>query len=199
MFLILGCNTANPQHSQPNQQQQVQEESNDVTSLNWYLPSFQAVDHNGKPFTANDMKGKLWLVDLIFTRCNNVCPPMTANMAKIQQELKAQGVEIKIISFSVDPEYDTPQVLTQFAKKYHADLSNWYFVTGYSFEEINKITETAFKSNLTKSKGPTAEVPVMINHPSRFYLIDQNGKVRKFYDGLNPEPKEIARDIQQLQ
>jgi len=177
----------------------MQEETNDVTSLNWYIPPFDAVDHTGEKFTLKNMEGDFWLADLIFTRCNNVCPPMTANLAKVQNELKKQGVEIKMVSFSVDPDYDQPKILTEFANKYQADLSNWYFLTGYSFQDIQKITETAFKSNITKSKGPTEEVPVLINHPSRFYLIDQKGKVRKFYDGLNPDPQKIASDIQQLQ
>ena len=199
IFAVMGCSAEDQQNASSNEQPKAQTDVNDVSALNWYMPKFQAIDHTGKSFTSKDVEGELWLTNVIFTRCNNVCPPMTANMSKVQSELKKEGINIKIVSFSVDPEYDQPEVLTEFAKKYHADLSNWHFLTGYSFEDIKKITEAAFKSNLTRTKGPTEEVPVMISHPSRFYLIDHEGKVRKFYDGLNPDSIVIASDIKQLQ
>ncbi len=198
VFIVGGCNSTEPPQTE-NRQEVTQTASNDVTSLNWRIPEFKAVDHTGKAFTHKDVQGDLWLADLIFTRCNTVCPPMTANLSKVQKDLKEQGVDIKIVSFSVDPEYDKPEILTEYAKKYQADLSNWYFLTGYTYDEINQFTQTAFKGVLTKSKGPSPEVPIMINHSTRYYLIDGEGKVRKFYDGLQPDSKKIAEDIQQLQ
>lgn len=200
VILLYGCSSTDTESITSDQLQQTQtENSNDVTSLNWRIPAFNAIDHTGKPFSLKDVQGTVWLTDVIFTRCNNVCPPMTANMSKVQQELKKQGLDIKIVSFSVDPDYDKPEILTEFAKKYHADLSNWHFLTGYSYEYIQNITQTAFKSTLSKTEGPSPDVPIMISHPSRYYLIDQEGRVRKFYDGLQPDPQQIAKDIRELQ
>lgn len=200
-MMVVGCSSTETKEPPSNEQTESgATQNNDVSNLNWRVPEFEAIDHTGKPFTSQQVQGKIWLTDVIFTRCNNVCPPMTANMAKIQQELKKQGVDVKIVSFSVDPDHDQPKVLEEFGNKYHADLSsNWHFLTGYTFEEIQELTQTAFKGTLSKTEGPTPEVPIMINHPSRFFLIDTERKVRKFYDGLQVDPQQVVKDIRELQ
>ncbi|SFJ42179.1 SCO family protein [Thermoflavimicrobium dichotomicum] len=173
-------------------------QSNDVSSLNWKVPDFKYTDHNGKPFGLSDLKGKVWLADFIFTRCPNVCPPMTANMANVQKELKKAGVNVHLVSFTVDPEYDKPEVLKAFAEKHGADLSNWSLLTGYKFMDIQKMAKDTFKGSIDQVKGPSPDV-VLFNHPTQFYLIDQTGKVVKFYDGLKPDMKQMIQDIQKLQ
>lgn len=196
--VTMGCSQNNPP-PETSSQQSHQDESNDISDLNWRVPDFTATDHTGNKLSLQDLKGDIWLVDLIFTRCNNVCPPMTANMAKVQQELQKQKLPVKIVSFSVDPDYDQPEILTAFAKKYNAQLTNWHFLTGYSLKDIQQLTQTAFKGTITQRKGPSEEVPIMVDHPTRFYLIDKQGKVRKLYNGLQPDPALIAKDVQQLQ
>lgn len=196
-IVFVGCQSQ--VETQPPTSQSQTETSNDVSALNWKIPSFSAVDHAGKKFTQEDLqKGKLWLVDMIFTRCNNICPPMTANMAKVQQELKKQNLDVKILSFTVDPDHDQPKVLQEFAKKYHADLNGWHFLTGYSLKEIQNISEGAFKTTVTHREGPTEEVPIMVDHSSRFFLVNDEGKVLRFYDGLKPDGQQIAKDVKQI-
>ncbi|SEN34019.1 SCO family protein [Lihuaxuella thermophila] len=173
--------------------------TNDVSDLNWQVPEFTFTDQNGKPFGLKDVKGKVWLADFIFTRCPNVCPPMTANMAKVQKHLQKAGVNVEIVSFSVDPDYDKPEVLKQFAGKYDLDQTHWHFLTGYKLEEIQKIAQETFKGPVTQQKGPSADVPILVNHPTQFYLIDGSGKVIKFYDGLKPNPEQILKDVKELQ
>lgn len=196
IFFLVGCQSND---TQPQASQNQTEAQNDVSALNWKIPQFSATDHTGKKFTSEDLqKEKLWLVDTIFTRCNNICPPMTANMAKVQQELKKQNLDVKILSFTVDPDHDKPEVLKEFAEKYHADLNGWHFLTGYPLKKIQNISETAFKVEITHSKGPTEEVPLMVDHSSRFYLVNHEGKVLRFYDGLKPDGQQIAKDVKQI-
>lgn len=195
-LLMAGCQSVEqPQQTSPPSKQQAM---NDVTALNWQVPDFQAKNQANESVSLANLKGKVWLVDFIFTRCPNICPPMTANMVRVQQELAKQHISAEIISFSVDPQYDQPDVLKAYAEKYHADLSHWSFLTGYDLSTIQEIAKTAFKGSINQQKGPSPEVPILVNHPSQFYLIDQTGKVRKFYNGLSPNPKQIAQDAKTL-
>lgn len=197
IWAVVGC-TSNANTSEGQQTGQTVA-NNNVSALNWQVPSFTYTNQDGETFGLRDLQEKVWLTDFIFTRCPNICPPMTANMLKIQNTLKQAGVEAEIVSFSVDPEYDQPEKLKEFANKYGVDLNSWHFMTGYSFEEIQKLVKETFKGVVSKQEGPSPDVPVLVNHPSQFYLVDQNGKVVKFYDGLRPDDKQIVNDIKTLQ
>jgi protein SCO1/2 len=163
---------------------------------NWPVSDFNYTDQSGKPFGLSDLKGKVWVADFIFTSCADVCLPMTANMAKLQKMLKDEGIKnVELVSFSVDPTVDTPERLTTFAKNFEADFSNWHFLTGYSQEEIEQKALKDFKAVVKK---PANEDQVI--HGVDFYLIDQEGKIVKYYDGLDEIPfKEIIKDIKTLQ
>lgn len=198
-----GCAPKQETPAETNQQNEAENNNNDVSNLNWRVPDFTFTNQEGKAIGTDDLKGKVWLADFIFTRCPNVCPPMTANMVQVQKHLKQKGVDITYVSFSVDPEYDQPKELKVFAEKHGADLTQWHFLTGYKLEEIQKIAKDAFKGAIDQQKGPSEDVPILINHPTQFYLIDQTGKVRKFYSGLEPNTKEladrIAKDVKEIQ
>lgn len=172
------------------------DQANDVSQLNWRVPDFRYTDQNGNAFSMSQLKGKVWLADLIFTRCPDICPPMTENMARIQQALSQAGVRADIVSFSVDPEYDKPDKLRAFAKLHGAKMDNWHFLTGYTFDEIRKFAQTVFKQDLMRSE---TNGMLMISHTAHFYLIGPDGRVMKIYDGLRPDVRTIVRDIRQLQ
>jgi protein SCO1/2 len=191
--LVVAC--SKPSTNPPEQQPAAQ---NDVTDLNWQVPSFQAIDQTNKTVTKDTLKGKVWLTHFLFTRCPNICPPMTANLARVQKAIEKEGTSATMVSFTVNPEYDKADVLKKFGEDHGANLNNWHFLTGYSFEDIQKIATDAFKGQVSKvdSKDPNT---VLYNHPSQFYLVDQTGKVRKFYDGLKPDVKQIVEDVKQLE
>lgn len=193
---MTGCISAPEQTAPPADSNQP---TNDVSELNWKVPDFTFIDQNGEKVGLKDLEGKYWLTDFVFTRCPNVCPPMTANMAKVQQHVKQAGTDLTFVSFSVDPDYDKPEVLKKFADEHGADHVNWHFLTGYQLEEIQKIVKDTFKGAIIHQKGSSPEVPLLVNHPTQFYLIDGTGKVVKFYDGLNPDPEQILKDVQELQ
>lgn len=101
--------------------------------LNWKLDNFSYTDQNGKTFGRDDLKGKVWVADFIFTSCKTVCPPLIANMERLQRMLKDEGVQnVEFVSFSVDPTVDTPSKLKEFMSRYDMDESKWHFLTGYS-------------------------------------------------------------------
>lgn len=190
--LLVGCSKPPADTSQQESTAQ-----NDVTTLNWQVPTFQAMDQNGNTVTNETLKGKVWLTHFLFTRCPNICPPMTANLAKVQNVMEKEGIPATMVSFTVNPEYDKPDILKKFGQDHGANLSHWHFLTGYTFPDIQKLVKEAFKGQVSKveSGDPNS---VLYNHPSQFYLVDQTGKVRKFYDGLKPDAKQIAADVKEI-
>jgi protein SCO1 len=161
----------------------------------WPIADFTFTDQNGESFGLKDLKGKVWVADFIFTNCETVCPPMTAHMAKLQKKAKEKGLEVEFVSFSVDPEVDTPEKLKEYAKKFDGDLSNWHLLTGYSQQEIEKFAEKNFK---TIVKKPENEEQVI--HGTEFYLVDQNGTIVQTYSGAQDVPYEkILEHIEILQ
>lgn len=194
VILLSGC--SDPPTNQPTQQSQSQSQ-NDVTSLNWKVPKFSATDQAGKQVTLQSLHGKVWLTHFLFTRCPDICPPMTANLARVQRALQKAGIPATFVSFTVNPEFDTPQVLKKFALEHGANLSNWHFLTGYTFQTVQQIGLTAFKGQIKKVASSDPNI-VLYNHPSQFYLVDQTGKVRKFYDGLRPNIKQIVQDVKTI-
>ena len=163
--------------------------------LNYDVQSFSFQNQDGKAVSLESLKGQVWVADFIFTNCETICPPMTSHMAELQKQMEEENLQARIVSFSVDPENDTPEKLKKFAANYPLNFQNWDFLTGYSQEEIEKFALKSFKSIVKK---PEDEDQVI--HQSSFYLVDQNGKVVKDYDGAKNTPyDEIIADIKTLE
>lgn len=163
---------------------------------NWETEDFSFIDQNGKDFSKSDLKGKVWVADFIFTNCTTVCLPMTANLIKLQKQLKDEGIkDVEFVSFSVDPETDKPDVLKNYGTKMNADLSNWHFLTGYSQAEIEKFAFDNFKTLVKKPENETQVI-----HGTTFYLVDQEGTIIQDYSGTKDVPyEEIIKHIKILQ
>ena len=148
-------------------------------------PTFELTDQFGETFGTDELRGKLWVANFIFTRCKATCPAQTASMAKLQQELSQTpaGAAIRLVSITVDPEHDTPQVLKQYGDEAGADHATWKFLTGDS-DAIWKLSAEGFK--LPVSDGD-ADGGGAIMHDSKFVLVDRAGKVRGYYDAIKPE------------
>ena len=136
------------------------------------LPDFSLTNQRGAPFALSDLHDKVWVADFIFTSCGTICPPMTIEMARLQDEFVAEDVHF--VSFSVDPKRDTPEVLTRYADYYGADNNRWSFLTGQK-EAIYQLAHDAF--NLAAGHRGSE-----ILHSTRFVLVDQNQQVRGYYD-----------------
>ena len=161
--------------------------SNEIPNAkNWEIDNFSYMDQEGKRFSKSDLKGKVWVADFIFTSCDDVCLPMTSNMSKLQKMLKDAGMkDVELVSFSVDPEVDKPQVLKAFGNQFHIDYSNWHLLTGYKQKEIEQFAKNSFKTLVIKPENED-----QVTHGTDFYLINQEGKIVQYYSGL----KEIRLD-----
>lgn len=153
------------------------------------VPDFSLVDHDGKKVTLADLRGKVWVADFFFVRCPSICPRLTKSMLKLQKRyqrmatsFKRNGLDIKLLSFTVDPENDRPETLRAYAKKYGADLGRWRF-----FTTADKTQSKAMRDLLVEGFGTHVGSAKKINgvmdiaHMASFVIIDRNGGIRGFY------------------
>lgn len=151
---------------------------------------FTTQDH--ETLSLEDLKGSWWIADFIFTNCTTVCLPMTYNMSQLQTMLKEENIDVQLVSFSVDPDYDTPDVLKEYASHYDADFSNWHFLTNYDFQTIRELSIKSFRAPL-RAPQPGSD---QVIHDIRFFLVTPEGEVIKGYDGTNmDEVKQIVEDL----
>src|SRR5699024_10973334 len=98
------------------------------------------------------LEGKWWVAPFIFTNCTTVCLPMTSNMSVLQDNMTEAELDAQLASCSVAPDYDTPEVLQEYADEYDADLDNWTFLTGYDFQTIKELSIKSFRSMLAEAQ-----------------------------------------------
>ncbi len=135
-------------------------------------PTFTLVDQDDKAFGTENLRGRPWIADFIFTRCTGPCPRMTAAMRQLQKDLA--DPRITLVSLSVDPAFDQPPVLREYAKKFGADEASWRFLTGGK----TLIYQIARGLKVTAVEA-TEDAPII--HSARFILIDGDGQVRGYY------------------
>ena len=153
-------------------------------------PRFALTDQDGKAFDSEQLKGRVWVAAFIFTNCPQACPMMTQKMAALQKAVPSKNV--KLVSFSVDPERDTPEVLKQYARRFNADESRWHFLTG------RKDDMFAAAAGMKLSASP-AQGDVPIQHAEHFLLVDAKGRVRGVYHSNQEEDlKQLAADAAKL-
>jgi protein SCO1/2 len=160
------------------------------------LPSFSLTSHHGEPVSRTTLAQQLWVADFIFTRCGGICPVMTARLARLRDEVPAS---VAFVSFTVDPEHDTPEVLSAYAKDAGAS-GNWLFLTG-SREALYALSTGGFK--LVALEVPPQERvaggdgPFL--HSSKLVLVDDNGRLRGYYDSSDDVAvKRLVADIDAL-
>ena len=116
------------------------------------VPAFTMTDQLGQPFGTHDLEGRVWVADFIFTACQTMCPVLTQKMALLTHRARHLGPEVHFVSFSVDPERDTPQKLAAYAATYHADPHKWSFLTG-TLDSIQGAVVDGFKPELSQTVG----------------------------------------------
>src|SRR5690625_6444063 len=94
------------------------------TTMSEEVPDFEFTTQDNETMTTDNLKGTYWVADFVFTNCTTVCLPMTSNMAYLQSLINEEGLDTQLVSFSVDPDYDSPEVLTEYAEDNGADLDN---------------------------------------------------------------------------
>jgi protein SCO1/2 len=161
------------------------------------VPDFSLTERSGQAFGLNDLRGKVWIADFIFTNCAGTCPIMTTAMTEIQRMALAEKLDdVRLISVTVDPERDTPEVLQRFADGYGALAGRWYFLTGDG-AAIQQLANKGFLLSAAASTGGSAEEPII--HSNRFVLVDRQGRIRGYYDGTDEESvKHLLKDLKTL-
>ena len=147
------------------------------------LPDFSLTERSGKKVTLNDLRGKVWVADFIFTGCAGPCPVMSKRMQTLQAELlRDRKDSVLCVSISVDPVNDTPDVLRDYAETRGADPKRWLFLTGEK-KPVRSLVADGFK--LAAPKTPEEEEELL--HSTRFVLVDRKGRIRGYYKCLSDE------------
>lgn len=171
------------------------------------VPTFALTSHDGTTLTSDELKGKVWLASILFTECTEACPLLTPRLVALQRHLLKEGLlgeKAVLVTFSADPERDTPEALRDYADRYGADLATWTFLTGEPGAVRSLITD-GFKLGVDKVGSELHVHPdgsphehYNVLHSTRVVLVDDEGQVRAYYRGLEVEPEEVARDLRQL-
>jgi len=161
------------------------------------LEPFSLINQNGDPVTLDDMKGKVWLANFIFTECPGQCI-LLANQFKDFQEKVKDKEYLRLVSVSVDPETDTPEKLTAYGNHYQAS-DQWIFLTGER-DKVYDLIQKGFALSAAPNPDPVAVAQgEIIAHTTKVALVDPNGIVRKYYDGLTPDDhQQVLADIERL-
>ena len=129
------------------------------------------------PLSRKDLLGRVWVVDFVFTHCEGPCPALSNNMARLQKDLPA---EIGLLTFTVDPDRDSPQILAKYAQRFRADPARWLFVTG-SRAPLYELLIKGFKIPAVEdAKAPSGQ---RVTHSTRLVLLDAQGRLRGYFDG----------------
>jgi protein SCO1 len=157
---------------------------------------FSLTERSGQTISRANLRGKVWVASFLFTRCCTGCPQITATLAQLQKELQGQ-TDVVLVSFSVDPEHDTPQALNDYAKEWGADAKRWLFLTGKQ-ADIYRLIKESFHLAVQQNEGPARTPGNEVTHSNRLMLVDRRGRIRGWdFDGTNAE--ELPRLRQKIE
>ncbi len=151
------------------------------------VPSFELTDQRGHTFTRAALDGHVWVADFIYTTCQGPCPRMSSRMRAMQN---ATDADVRLVSFTVDPDHDTPPALEAYGKRFGADDARWALLTG-SKDTLNTLDRDAFK---------LGTIGAEMDHSTRFVLVDRKGRIRGYYGIAEGDPvAKIAKDAERLE
>ena len=157
------------------------------------VPSFSYLNQDSIIITSESMKGKVWVADFFFTYCPTICPSMTAQMKRLNFETKDLEKEVQFMSFSIDPEHDTPSRLREYRQTYNINASNWCFFTGDE-KETHKLAKSFFNGAERDDNADGG-----FGHTDYFAIVDTSGHVRGIYSGTNSEQVNLLQsDLRKL-
>lgn len=156
------------------------------------VPAFQLTNQNNQPFGTEQLDGKIWIVDFIFSTCPGPCPLISSRMSELQKPL--ENTDVHLVSVTVDPEKDTPEVLRGYAEKLNAEPGRWDFLTGPK-AAIYDLSRTGFKLPVSED----SDQPGVPAHSTRAVLVDRRGSIRGYYDVTAPDTlTKLVADTHQL-
>jgi protein SCO1 len=176
------------------------------------VPPFSLTERSGKPVTREELMGKVWIANFIYTHCPDTCPLQSAQMARLQRDLEDLK-DLRLVSITVDPERDTPPVLQEYANRYGADPDRWLFLTGGK-DAIYRLAQEGFRLSVVDPEerktsshffeprsvfAHHGEVGKQFIHSSRFVLVDRQARIRGYYPGTEEDAfQRLRRDVPTL-
>jgi protein SCO1/2 len=149
------------------------------------IGDFTLIERSGQTIRKADLAGKIWVADFIFTSCPGPCPILSSRLQELQQALVRTN-DVRLVSFSVDPATDTPEILRAYAKKFQADPTKWWFLTGTK-AQMDELIIKSFLLPIEANPGGAQDPAGAFMHSSRLVLVDRKGAVRGLFDGLDNE------------
>jgi len=163
------------------------------------LSSMELVDQEGEPVNLQTFRGQPWFANIIFTRCPGPCARMTQKMRQLQEALPAEASEVQLVSLTTDPDFDTPEVLSQYARKFQADTRSWKFLTGTKEEIVRVSTQEWLLVMLEKGEAERESPNDIFLHSTLTVLMDGLGRIRGTYEILEEgQFEEALADLQRL-
>lgn len=148
------------------------------------IEDFSLTERSGKTVTKKDLLGKPWVACFVFTRCAGPCPRVSGQFYQLQKDLK--DLDFRLVTITVDPKNDTPEVLTQYAESVGADPEKWLFLTGDQ-KDIFHLIEKSFLMPVQENTGPARKPGFEVIHTTNVMLVDKNGRVLGKYNAVNDE------------
>lgn len=160
---------------------------------------FTLTNQFGRPFGLQDLSGKVWVADIIFSRCAGPCPKMTEQMSLLQKAIPPAD-PVRFVTLTTDPDYDTPAVLKRYSERFGADPERWIFLTGPKAEILKNLAQGSLKlAAVEKGEGERENPNDLFIHSTIFVLVDRHGHLRGAYESLEPGFQEkIRADIAAL-
>jgi protoheme IX farnesyltransferase len=168
-----------------------------ASDISFPVPDFTMTERSGKKVSRDDLMGKVWVASFVFTRCTGPCPQVTATMARIQKDLDLKTrSDLRLVTFTIDPDQDTPNELKDYANSRQADPEKWLFLTGMPEADLHKLLHDGFKVTAQRAEKPKPGDE--FDHSSRLAVVDKQGNIRGYFDGL-PSGKgpEAAADFEE--
>lgn len=189
--LIFGAKLLRPSRLQP--AEALAEQPQRTLEPLWPAPAFAYRDQRGATVTLDALRGKVWVANFIFTQCRTICPLLSAKMVQLQRQLA--GLDVRFVSFSVDPAHDSPPVLAAYAQRWHAEETRWLLLA--TDERTLPATAAGFHVTAKKNDAPDPLDPIV--HSGVFVLVDAQGLVRGVYDSEHRQDfQALARDLRAL-
>lgn len=155
------------------------------------VPEFRLTSENGLPFGSEDLKGKVYLANFIFSKCPSVCPRMLGDLEEVQKRVRGTGQKVSIVTFTVDPENDTPKVLFDLARRHHANPFVWTFLTDPNKEELFKLYRDGFKVGVEQNPKDLFDIA----HTEKIVLVDQENRIRGYYNFEKDDINQLMIDV----
>ena len=158
------------------------------------LPAFELMERRQVPLRLDDLRGKVWVADFMYTSCVEMCPLQSAEMARLQTAF-ADYADLRLVSISVDPERDTPAVLSAYAEKFQADPERWLFATGEP-DAVARLAQEGFRLSAASYVSGEDGADYTFIHSNRFVLVDRQGRIRGYYRSTDPDDLvRLRRDL----